>query len=84
MNSSWFVHIHRTSTDPFNYPHLGKVQYFKIELLYHRFVILEHPDYPGAYRARFIALHTRESMMSYIALRYGDINFEYIPLSDLK
>lgn len=80
----WFVHVHRDSSDPFNYPHLGKVQYFRTELLFHRFAIIEHPDYPGPYRARFIAAHAKASIISYIALRYGDVRFEYYPLNDLK
>ena len=75
--NQYFVRIHRTSTDPFNYPYFGKVQYFRTELLYHGFSLIEHPDYPGPYRARFIALHGKESMISYIALKYSDINFEY-------
>ena len=80
----WFVRVHRTETDPFNYPYFGKVQYFRTELLFHRFAIVEHPDFPGPYRARFIATHTKESMISYIALKYGDVCFEYYPLNDVK
>ena len=75
--NSYFVHIHRTSEDPFNYPHLGKVQYFRIELAYHGFSILEHPDYPGRHRARFLAMHTKESIWSYISLRYLDVDFSW-------
>ena len=80
----WFVWVHRTSEDPFNYPYFGKVQYFRTELMYHRFALVEHPDYPGPYRARFIATHVKESMISYVALKYGDVQFEYTPLNDVK
>lgn len=74
----WFIRVHRTELDPFNYPYLGKVQYFRTELLYHRFRLCEHPLFPGPYRARFIAAHDSESMISYISLRYGgEIDFEY-------
>ena len=79
--NSYFVHIHRTSEDPFNYPHLGKVQFFKVELAYHGFSILEHPDYPGRHRARFLALHGKESIWSYIGLRYSDIDFSWRKIS---
>jgi hypothetical protein len=82
--NSYFVQVHRTSEDPFNYPYLGKVQYFRLELTYHGFGVLEHPDYPGNYRARFIALHNKDSMISYVALKYTDINFTYTPLNDVK
>jgi len=68
----WFIRVIRDSTDPFNYPHLGKVQYFRIELQYHNFSILEHPAYPGPYRARFIVSHESESRISYIAMKYHD------------
>ena len=71
--AQWFVQVHRTSQDPFNYPYLGKVQYFKIELMHHKFSIIEHPDYPGLHRARFIALHESESRISYIAMKYSDV-----------
>ena len=80
----WFVQVHRSSDDPFNYPHLGKVQYFRTELIYHDFALIEHPHFPGPYRARFIAAHARLSIISYIALRYGDIGFEYTPLNTVK
>jgi hypothetical protein len=80
----WFVRVHRTEKDPFDYPYFGKVQYFRTELLFHRFAIIEHPDYPGPYRARFIAAHAKDSIISYIALRYGDIGFDYYPLNDVK
>ena len=80
----WFVRIHRTSEDPFNFPHFGKVQYFRTELMFHRFAIVEHPDYPGPYRARFIAAHSKESMISFVALKYTDIQFEYHPLNGVK
>lgn len=80
----YFVWVHRTSDDPFNYPYFGKVQYFRTELQYHRFAIVEHPDYPGPYRARFIATHTKDSMISYIALKYNHVQFEYTPLNELK
>ena len=70
--TSWFIRVIRDSTDPFNYPHLGKVQYFRIELKYHDFAILEHPDYPGPYRARFIVAHPSESRISYMAMKYHD------------
>ena len=77
----WFIHVHRTNTDSFFKYGFGKVQYFRTELLFHNFHILEHPLYPGPYRSRFIALHDSESMISYIALRYGDhVQFDYIPL----
>jgi hypothetical protein len=56
---------------------LGKVQYFRIELLYHGFSIEEHPLYPGSYRARFLAAHPRDSIWSYIALRYTDVDFTW-------
>ncbi len=76
--NAYFVQIHRASDDPFNYPHLGKVQYFKVELNYHGFNILEHPAYPGAHRARFIALHECESHITYVAMKYHDcIPFSY-------
>ena len=75
--NQYFVTVHRASLDPFNYPHLGKVQYFKVELVYHGFQLVEHPDFPGPYRARFIALHTKRSMISYVALKYTDVEFEY-------
>ena len=80
----WFVWVHRTEKDPFNYPYFGKVQYFRTELQFHRFAIVEHPDFPGPYRARFIATHTKSSMISYIALKYSDVCFEYTLLNDLK
>jgi hypothetical protein len=80
--NSYFVQVHRTSEDPFNYPHLGKVQYFKIELVYHGFNILPHPDYPGNFRARFIALHNKPSMVSYINLRYSDIQHQFTLLNN--
>lgn len=80
----WFVRVYRTETDPFNYPHFGKVQYFRTELLFHRFALIEHPDFPGPYRARFIAAHANHSIISYIALRYGSVGFEFTPLNDLK
>ena len=80
----WFVQVYRDSSDPFNYPYLGKVQYFRTELIYHDFALIEHPDFPGPYRARFIAAHTRDSIISYIALRYGDVQFAYTPLNDVK
>ena len=75
--NQYFVQVHRATEDPFNYPYLGKVQYFKVELMYHGFQLIEHPDFPGPYRARFIALHSKRSIMSYISLKYTDINFEY-------
>ena len=75
--NQYFVQVHRTERDPFNYPYFGKIQYFRVELLYHGFSLVEHPDYPGPYRARFIALHSKRSIMSYIALKYTDIDFEY-------
>ena len=75
--NAYFVQIHRASDDPFNYPHLGKVQYFKVELNYHGFNILEHPAYPGAHRARFIAQHLNDHIWSYILLRYDDVAFRY-------
>jgi hypothetical protein len=75
--NAYFVHVHRDNSDPFNYPHLGKVQYFKVELNYHGFSILEHPAYPGAHRARFIVRHHRDSIWSYILLRYDDVAFRY-------
>lgn len=77
----WFLQVHRTGTDPFNYPYFGKVQYFRVELMYHGFTIDMHPDYPGQYRARFIASHERESMISFIALRYNNIGFSYSRIS---
>ena len=80
----WFVRVHRTESDPFNFPHFGKVQYFRTELLYHNFNIVEHPDYPGPYRARFIASHAKSSMISFVALKYTDVQFEYYPLNDVK
>jgi hypothetical protein len=80
----WFVRVHRSDKDPFNYPYFGKVQYFRTELMYHRFALVEHPDYPGPYRARFIATHTKESMISYIALKYAGVEFEYVCLNDVK
>jgi hypothetical protein len=82
--NSYFVQVHRTETDPFNYPHFGKVQYFRTELMYHGFSILEHPDYPGNYRARFIALHSKRSMISYVALKYTAIDFSYKYLLDAQ
>jgi hypothetical protein len=75
--NQYFVKIHRTELDPFNYPYLGKVQYFKVELMHHGFQLVEHPDYPGPYRARFIALHPSRSKITYVALKYTYINFEY-------
>lgn len=75
--NQYFVQVRRTEHDPFNYPHLGKVQYFKIELLYHGFSIIPHPDYPGHFRARFLALHPRDSIWSIIGLRYSDIDFTW-------
>ena len=75
--NQYFVQVRRASDDPFNYPYFGKVQYFRTELMYHGFSIIEHPDYPGPYRARFIALHSNCSMISYVALKYNDIQFEY-------
>jgi len=75
--NQYFVQVRRTSEDPFNYPYFGKVQYFRTELMYHGFSLIEHPDYPGPYRARFIALHNKSSMISYIALKYNNIQFEY-------
>lgn len=75
--NQYFVQIHRTAVDPFNYPHLGKVQYFRLELAYHGFSIIEHPDYPGSYRARFLALHRKDSIWSIIGLRYTDIDFSW-------
>ena len=71
--AQWFVQVHRSSEDPFNYPNLGKVQYFKIELMYHKFSIVEHPDYPGRHRARFIALHDCDSRISYVAMKYHEL-----------
>jgi len=73
----YFVQVFRGSEDPFNYPHLGKVQYFRLELNYHGFAIVEHPDYPGPYRARFIAAHSKNSMISYMAIKYSHIDFSY-------
>ena len=76
--AQWFVTVHRSSEDPFNYPNLGKVQYFKIELIYHNFSIVEHPDYPGLHRARFIAMHECDSRITYVAMKYHDcIPFSY-------
>jgi len=43
----WFIQVYRGERDPFNYPYLGKVQWFRTELIYHGFSILEHPDFPG-------------------------------------
>lgn len=80
--NSYFVQVHRTETDPFNYPYLGKVQFFKVELTYHGFSILEHPDHPGLHRARFIALHRTDSIWSYINLRYSNVNYTYCDLAD--
>jgi len=82
--NQYFVQVHRATEDPFNYPYLGKVQYFKVELMYHGFQLIEHPDFPGPYRARFIATHVKESMISYIALKYSDVQFEYTVLNDVK
>lgn len=80
--NQWFLQVHRTERDPFNYPYFGKVQYFRVELLYHGFKLLEHPAFPGPYRARFIAAHDRDAMISYIALRYGaEIEFSYSVIS---
>jgi len=52
--------------------------------MFHRFALVEHPDFPGPYRARFIATHVKESMISYIALKYSDVQFEYTVLNDVK
>ena len=82
--TQWFIRVIRDTTDPFNYPYLGKVQYFRLELTYHGFGVLEHPDYPGNYRARFIALHNKDSMISYVALKYTDVNFSYKYLLDAQ
>jgi hypothetical protein len=45
--------------------------------MHHGFQLVEHPDYPGPYRARFIALHPSRSKITYVALKYTYINFEY-------
>jgi len=79
--AQYFVTVHRGTKDPFNYPYLGKVQYFKLELAYHGFSILEHPDYPGRHRARFLAMHRKESIWSYIGLRYSDVDFTWRKIS---
>ena len=73
----WLIHVLAQSRDPFLYPRLGKVQYFRVELLYQGFSIVEHPLYPGPFNSRFIAVHDTESMISYIALRYGSVEFTY-------
>ena len=75
--NTYFIRVLRTELDSVKYPHFGKVQYFRTELLYHGFSILEHPDYPGNYRAKFIALHNKPSMISFVALKYNSIDFEY-------
>ena len=36
----WFIRVYRGGTDPFNYPYLGKVQWFRTELIYHGFSIV--------------------------------------------
>lgn len=75
--NAYFVHVHRNAEDPVNYPYLGKVQYFKVEMMYHGFSILEHPDYPGRFRSRFIGIHGKESIWSYLGLRYNTVNFTW-------
>jgi len=75
--NQYFVQVRRTSEDPFNYPYFGKVQYFRTELIYHGFSLLEHPDYPGPYRARFIALHPKPGKITWVALKYSTVEFEY-------
>jgi len=75
--SQWFIRVRRGEHDPFNYPYLGKVQWFRTELIYHGFRLVEHPDYPGNFRARFIALHPKSSKITYIAIKYNSVDFEY-------
>lgn len=74
--AQWLIQVDRGYNDGFDYP-IGKVQWFRTELLHHGFSLLEHPDYPGYARARFLALHARPSIISYIAIRYGDLGFSY-------
>ena len=74
--AQWLIQVQRKENDAFDFP-IGKVQWFRTELLYHGFSILEHPDYPGYARARFLALHTRDSIITYIVFKYHHIDFEY-------
>jgi hypothetical protein len=77
--NSWLVNVTRTDVDLVVHP-TGKVQHIRTELIYHGFSLIEHPDYPGNYRARFIGMHPRSSIVSWIVLRYTDWHTSFTEL----